>query len=92
MVVMNHLLTAMILQVAISRGPKNSSFFRGGTKTPVASEFNSSASTRPTKRVGDLDSERIPENERDWDSYLDVPLEVRKWLGSVGYNPNIPYL
>ena len=24
--------------------------------------------------------------------YLDVPLEVSKWLGSVGYNPNIPHL
>ena len=24
--------------------------------------------------------------------YLDVPLEVRKRLGSVGYNPNISHL
>ena len=24
--------------------------------------------------------------------YLDVPLEVSKWLGSVGYIPNIPHL
>ena len=25
-------------------------------------------------------------------SYLDVPLEVSKWLGSVGYNPNVSHV